>query len=631
MEHIRLRSPQRIPPSRDVVIMRAGQANGYRFTGELLAQREHLFEGVPVFIDHARSPRSVRDLVGAIEGARFDPRGDELRARLNLMPSASWVARLIAEMGDRPQVLGLSADMYIEQLDHSVTDIHKVVSVDIVAYPAAGGRFMTQDAEGLPSAASASPAGDEHPSERRESHSMEQSVNEERGQRVRLTGGPPPDAEGGAAAPRNDEQAQEIRRQLIELQLGRSELPQPLRDQVRAQCASQPMNGEAVAEMIARLEGAWAKANESLTVRNLGRVEGLVEPIDRVTLAFEQLLGVGDSKAHRKAPRLSGIRELYDLLTGDWERRGLFRRDRVTLANVTTSTMTSVVANALNKVLVQAYNMRPQWWKRIVWEEDFASMQQAKWIALGGFADLSTVSEGGSYTELSWSDNEETSDFEKHGNYVGLTLEMIDRDDVGAVRAIPRKLGLAAARTLAADVAAVFTDNSGTGPTLSDSNNLFDASNHGNLLTTALGADAWDAVIQAMFKQTEATSGKRLGVRPRYCLVPIDLEKTALTIFASDREPGQSNWDANVRRMSDAVVTVPEWTDVTDWAAAADPQELQGVCVGYRFGRTPEIYVADSGVVGSMFTNDEMRIKVRFVYTVGIGDYRALHKNNVAD
>ncbi len=62
----------------------------------------------------------------------------------------------------------------------------------------------------------------------------------------------------------------------------------------------------------------------------------------------------------------------------------------------------------------------------------------------------------------------------------------------------------------------------------------------------------------------------------------------------------------------------------------ADPNELEGVCIGYRFGRTPELFVASDPLMGSMFTNDEMRIKVRFVYALGIGDYRAMHKNNVS-
>ena len=81
---------------------------------------------------------------------------------------------------------------------------------------------------------------------------------------------------------------------------------------------------------------------------------------------------------------------------------------------------------------------------------------------------------------------------------------------------------------------------------------------------------------------------------------------------------------------ADRVITVPEWTDANDWAAAADPVQAQGVCIGYRFGRAPELFVADDGLTGSMFTNDEMRIKARFVVAVGVGDYRALYKQNVA-
>lgn len=78
------------------------------------------------------------------------------------------------------------------------------------------------------------------------------------------------------------------------------------------------------------------------------------------------------------------------------------------------------------------------------------------------------------------------------------------------------------------------------------------------------------------------------------------------------------------------VITVPEFTDPNNWAAAADPADLPGICIGYRFGRTPELFVADDATIGSMFTNDEMRIKVRFLYTVGVAEPRALYKHNVA-
>ncbi|MCJ7667166.1 MAG: Mu-like prophage major head subunit gpT family protein, partial [Anaerolineae bacterium] len=194
----------------------------------------------------------------------------------------------------------------------------------------------------------------------------------------------------------------------------------------------------------------------------------------------------------------------------------------------------------------------------------------------------------------------------------------------------PRELGQAAWRTLSQLVSNLFTSNSGTGPVLSDGYNLFDATNHKNLRTAALSAPEWDAVIQAVYKQTEPTSNKRLGVRPKYLLVPIELEKTALQIMFSEGEPATANNEANVRRGSAEVIVVPEWTDANDWAAACDPSEVEGVCIGHRFGKEPELFIADEPAIGSMFTNDEMRIKCRFIVAVGIGDYRALHKNNVA-
>jgi len=310
---------------------------------------------------------------------------------------------------------------------------------------------------------------------------------------------------------------------------------------------------------------------------------------------------------------------------------GRFNPDRIQLTcEVTTSTITSVVKNALNKVLLKSYNMRPQWWAPIAYEEDFSTLNDVTWITLGGIADLDEVSEGAAYTEKAWSDNEETSSFVKMGNYVGITLEAIDRDNVAAIKQLPRKMGLAAARTLSGTIAALFTAQTGTGPDLADSVALFHAATHDNLLTTALSTTAWDAVIQAMFKQAEATSSKRMGVRPATILVPIELEKSALTIINSPNEPGTGDNDINVRQGSARVIAVPEWTDANNWAACANPLDLPGVCVGYRFGRAPEMFVADSDVVGSMFTNDELRIKVRFFYAVGIGDWRALHKNNVA-
>jgi hypothetical protein len=330
-------------------------------------------------------------------------------------------------------------------------------------------------------------------------------------------------------------------------------------------------------------------------------------------------------------PRASGIRELYLWATGDRDFRGVFDRTQA-LANVTTSTMTSLVKNAFNKVVLDYFNMVDRWWEPIISEDDFGSMQDLTLITLGGFVDLSTVAEGAAYTELEWSDAEEVVSFVKKGGYVGVTLEMMDKDDTGKFRAIPRKLAIAAYRTLSTSISALWTANSGVGaywPSSQSTLRLFDADTYGNLGTTALSAAQWDAIIQAMYKQTEATSSERMGIRPSYLVVPIELEKTALTIMQSEGEPGTADNDANVRRGSSRVIVCPDMTDANDYLAVADPRVWPGIIVGYRYGRVPEIFTAGEETVGSMFTNDEMRIKARFIYAVGVGDYRPLYKCNV--
>jgi len=621
----------------DVVLVRAGVANGLRFEPGLLAASVARFVGVPSYVDHAAlsdatrpGQRSVRDLAGVVSGARYDVEREALVGRLHIYRPASWVTALADEAGDLAQ-FGLSAVLWVETEGRVVTRIREVESVDVVMNPAAGGRFLPRPPAERPSHGQSLSKGDETMSERtdREQESATLRVEQALPGEAQI----PPQAPAAEDSPPRDT-ADQVRHPQMELALACSGLPEEACSAIREQFADRPPGAdaldEALSDAIALYRRAYARDADRHTVRNLGRISDVLAPRDRISLAMERLMGLPLEERHGDIPRLSGIREAYDLITGDWERRGVFRGDRVSLANATTTTMAEIVANALNKVLLRQFESRPRWWGPVAYEEDFATLNDVRWITVGGFGDLDTVGEGDPYVEKTWDDYAETSTFIKKGNYIGLTLEMIDRDDVAAVRAIPRRLGHAAYRTLSAAVADLFTQESGTGPQLADGYRLFEDAHHHNLGSDPLSVDTWQATVAAMFKQEEYHSGKRLGVRPRYCLVPIDLEKTALEVFTSDVIPADGAFYRNVlRRSEDAIVVVPDWTDANDWAAAADPTELEGVCIGYRFGRSPEMFVADSEQGGAMFTNDEMRIKVRFVYAVGIGDYRALYKHNV--
>ncbi|MCC7355484.1 MAG: hypothetical protein IT330_17215 [Anaerolineae bacterium] len=385
---------------------------------------------------------------------------------------------------------------------------------------------------------------------------------------------------------------------------------------------------------IAALRTEVARLAERTVIRGAGetRLQVGPSPTEQMQLALERWWGLPVPDSASAIPRLRSFRDFYILATGDAEMRGAFVPERVQLANATTTTMAELTRNVLNKAIAYRWETLGRagylWWEKICHHEDFETLQQVSWVSVGGFADLPDVAEGAAYQELTWDDARETADWAKMGGFIGLTLEMIDRDQSQRIRAIPIALATAALRTLSSKVSSIFTQSGGAGPTLADSVALFHA-NHGNLGSTGLGTSAWEAAIAAMFKQAEVHSTKRLGIRPRFLLVPIELEKIALQLVGSDVEPADNAFYRNVRAGTASVLVPPEWTDANDWAAAADPEVLPGIGIGYRFGRLPEVFIADGELLGSMFTNDEMRLKVRFLVAVGVINYRALYKANV--
>lgn len=437
---------------------------------------------------------------------------------------------------------------------------------------------------------------------------------------------------------------------VLNYKLEASKLPQALQDVVRE---SLPYDWK-VADLdlsIDRQRAAWAKLEAASVVTGHGtprdaRISGMMDSQDRITEALTAL--IENRTPARGIPPLTGLKEAYFLLSGDYSMTGKFHAENVGLASVTSSTMADIVANAMNKIVVNAFQSYPRWWTPIVTEENFGTLQTVRWITLGGIGELPTVAEGAAYTELAWGDNTETSSWTKKGGYLGITLEAMDKDDVSRLQTAPRALAQAAWLTLNKAVSSIFTSNSGVGPTLTDGGALFNATavttpgGHANLGTTALSTTTWTAAKLSMRKQADLTSGERLGglTSPKYLLVPPDLENTALTVLASENLPGGANNDVNPEAAGNThdarldaarrrIIVVDLWTDTNNWAAVADPKMYPSIGIGYRFGQAPEIFSVASPNSGLMFTNDVMPIKVRFFFAVGPTDFRGLYKANV--
>lgn len=596
---------------------------------ETLRAAVHLLDSVAVFVDHAVGNffvdgyPSLRDLAGVTFAPAWDDAVQAIVGGIRLYSVADWLQVLLDEVltdqvaGKETPDVGLSLVFYGHTAESDdgwlTTDrIDYIESCDIVFGPGAEGRIKAA----LSRAGVISLHGGETMEEKKD---------------LAQPGGPPvvvPPAE-----PKLDDVIGKIEK-----------LAAIVNDQEKER---QQTALAALTAKVDELAIAVAAREERTAVRGMG-----VAPVasyltqrtelDRFAGCVDWLFGAPG--APMPDPQMRRADSIYRALTGDWEMRGKFDRERVLLASATTTTLADLAVNAMNKVILEQFSHLTawRWYERIVAvTPNDGSLQNMQWISFGGLGNLPTVLEGGPYTELTTADMKEADSFVKKGGYVGITREMIKNSDLLRIQAVPRALAIAALRTRSAAVSYIFTQAAGLGPTLEqDSVALFNAGSHYNHSTVAFSAAEWSVVRAAIFQQPEINSGKALGIFPKYALLPAELYDTALIAFGYGEGMPTTYAPYSQDRGPDdprpVPLVVPDWIDYTDWAAIVDPVVFPVIMMTYSQQPgggghpAPELFSVVSEESGLMFTNDVLPIKVRDEFAVGPNGWRGIFKEVVA-
>ncbi len=448
-------------------------------------------------------------------------------------------------------------------------------------------------------------------------------------------------------APQTDEWLNTVRQEAVTMRLSNSGLPQPSIDILARRSYDTPAALDAAIKAKKEELAALTEAN----VINMGErpftYSGNITtttPLEGARNAIDWFFGVDGAEI----PKLNMRRfdQLYVALTGDTMFRGAYDQTNVMLSGASPVTLPNMAVDAMNKIVAAQFTRLRyyRWYELIaVVAPNDGSLHDAKWIVYGGTGDLPVVADGAAYTEGQIGDNKETAAFEKRGRFVGITRKMIKNSDIVKIRAVPIALANDSVRTRSAQVASIFTQNSGVGPTLSDGNALFHAS-RSNVATTAYGTDttAWQAASEECFGHNEVGgNSKVIGSFAKYNLVPKELYFQALTNFGyGDGNPTTYNPFATPDRSPEdprpVVLAVPDFTDATDWAYVADPniwpvvQMTYSQAPGGNAHPQPELFVAPEANAGLMFTNDKMPVKVRDEYAIGVNGGAGVGKRNVA-
>jgi hypothetical protein len=636
----------------EILVITAGNGNGWVFTEDCLKASLTLWNNAQSFVDHTWKGHSVRDLCGVLSDPAWDAEAGGIRAVFTPFGPAAVAAIQVAEdVLAHPELagqVGFSADILFTAADRTIERIIKVNSADLVIDPARGGKWLRAiQTKGttMNEALKLIPADPEDGA---------QAMQETSIQRVQTSGSTPPFVpldldlawreEVDAATERLDMRSNAC---MLAAMLSGSKLPEAMQERIHADFKQRPFDELELERRIQTDRALLSSLTAAQAVRG-GSMRNMFNSDDMLEAALFDLLGAPrrPELGALQPQRFSGIREAYIQMTGDWNMHGGYHGERVQLA--TTADFTGLVKNALNKLVAEHWkelgNAGYNWWESIVDVQHFETLNDITATLVGTVGTLPSVAERGEYTELAVGDSPETASFTKYGGYIPLTMELIDRDETRKLKAYPRELANAALRTLSGLVAAIFSANSGAGPSMADSGALFNATavstagGHANLTTTALSASQWDVVAQAVYNQPMLIknaagyygSGSKLAVEPRYCLVPRKLLKTAREAFINAWDVSDNKHAENLLKGAVVPLVVPEWTDDTDWAAVCDPRIAPAIIVGERFGILPEIYIADRETNPAVFMNDEHRLKVRFFVALCVADFRPLHKANVA-
>ncbi len=635
-----------------VTVIKGGcSANGYSYGEQVLQAIASMIEGAHAYADHGSpdvATRSVRDIVGFYHDTCYIPpsatcSGGCVDATLHILEAASWLWSIIYEactLG-RPELIGLSIDIFGQwQFDDTtstkeVTRIVALNSCDIVTRPSAGGSFnRILHAQDAPSKGTAMTNIQEQqtldPTMQEASNYIIDQQKQLEQQRLKL-----------------EELLSQARIEyaglILERRLQESILPQAVKDQIKVRYSGRVFEEKELdAELNASLD-MMAKLTQDGIVRghNYEKVEigCQITEAEKIQAAFDRMFDLDiDTSRLGNIYGFNSIREAYVRVTGDaslsdgisnYSKLGNIRVSesapimRVTEADTTTASFSYLLGVSMNKRLLKDYQTWPAEWQKFVTIVPIRDFKQQTRVRLGAFGSLPIVAEDSAYQAVTLTDSAATYVAQKRGNLVTVSREAIINDDLQAIKQIPTKLASAAAYTLAEFVYGFLANN----PVIYDGSNLFTSgAPHNNLGSSALSTVAMQTGVTSMREQTNY-AGKRLGLRPRYLVVPPELEWTAMIATKSAGVPGSPNNDINPMLGFVTPIVSPQLTSTTQWFLIGDPREIDTIEIGFINGAVnPMLFIADNPLFASSFYQDVVAFKVRHEWGGVVTDFRGAYR-----
>jgi len=300
------------------------------------------------------------------------------------------------------------------------------------------------------------------------------------------------------------------------------------------------------------------------------------------------------------------------------ESRTLDKEALIRAAFTASAQFSGILDNTVNKTMQTAYTAASttyQLWTGVGSNPDFKATNRYQ-ISEGG--DLLKIYENGEFVDDKMTDSGVASSIVTYGRKFSMSRQAIINDDLSYLTKMPAAYARAAKRGINKAVYAILNGN----PVIYDGENLFSAA-HANQIASGGAAPTvaeLDLLQRLMMKQTNLRGLEKLNIRPRFVLVPPELDVVTRQLLGSMYDPAfnaaqvVNPFNGRLEVISDA-----ELTAAKKWFAAADPSNIDTIEVTYLNGNDMPTLESKVG-----WDTLGMEWRIYIDYGITVVDYRGL-------
>ena len=302
-----------------------------------------------------------------------------------------------------------------------------------------------------------------------------------------------------------------------------------------------------------------------------------------------------DAKTLEAAAKIQRTTSLGEVLLSAAEEGGYTGSRRISAATLrpilaaawATHSISGILSATVNKFLLAGFNGVESSWRSISSVRSVNDFKALTSYRLNGGMKFEKVAPGGELQNAGLSDETRTISADTYGIMTSVTRTDLINDDLGALTAVPQRIGRGGALKLNDVFWASFQDDSS-----------FFTTARGNKKTTA-GALSLSNLkaIATLFRKLKDADGNPVAVDPRVLLVPSDIELAAAEIMGSSLLVGGSSAspDRNVLAGRYQVVSTSYLSSAEDYYLLASPADLPVMEVAFLNGvQSPIVETAEA-------------------------------------